>query len=76
MICCFSFGAFNIFSLCLIFVSLIYMCLGIFFFEFILYGTLWVSWKWVASSFPMLGQFFDYNLLKDFLIYLLFLSFF
>ena len=33
------------------------MCLNIFFFEFILYGTLWVSWKWVASSFPMLGQF-------------------
>ena len=57
MICCFSFAAFNIFSLCLIFVSLIYMCLGIFFFGFILYGILWVSWKWVASSFPMLGQF-------------------
>ena len=57
MICCFSFAAFNIFSLCLIFVSLIYMCLSIIFFGFILYGTLWVSWKWVASSFPMLGQF-------------------
>ena len=35
---------FNIFSLCLIFVSLINMCLGVFIFVFILLGTLWVSW--------------------------------
>ena len=32
-ICCFSLGAFNIFSLCLIFVSLINLCLDVFLFE-------------------------------------------
>ena len=42
------------FSLCLIFVSLINVCLGMFLFGFILYGTLWASWTWVAISFPML----------------------
>ena len=42
--CCFSFVAFNILSLCLVFVSLISMCLGVFLLEFILYGTLCVSW--------------------------------
>ena len=35
---------FNIFSLCLIFVSLINVCLEVFLFVFILFGTLWVSW--------------------------------
>ena len=35
--CCFSLAAFNIFSLCLVFVS---MCLGVFLLGFILYGTL------------------------------------
>ena len=38
--CCFSLVIFNIFSLCLVFVSLISMCLGMFLFGFILYGTL------------------------------------
>ena len=28
------------------------VCLG-----FILFGTLWVSWTWVAISFPILGKF-------------------
>ena len=38
--CCFSLAAFNILSLCLVFVSLIGMCL----LGFILYGTLCASW--------------------------------
>ena len=37
---CFSLAAFNILSLCLVFVSLISMCLGVFFLRFDLYGTL------------------------------------
>ena len=38
--CCFSLAAFNILSLCLIFVNFINMCLGMFLLWFILYGTL------------------------------------
>ena len=41
--CCFSFAAFNILSLCLVFVSLISMCLDVFLLGFILYGTLCAS---------------------------------
>jgi len=55
VICCFSLAAFNICSLCLIFVNLINMCLGVFRLGFILFGTLWVSW--VIISFPILGKF-------------------
>ena len=40
VICCFSLAAFNIFSLYLIFVSSVYMCLSMFLLGFILYGTL------------------------------------
>ena len=57
VICCFSLAAFNIYSLCLIFVNLINMCLGVFCLGFILFGTLWVSWTWVIISFPILGKF-------------------
>jgi len=39
--CCFSLDAFNILSLCLIFISLISMCLGVFLLGFILYETLY-----------------------------------
>ena len=53
----FSLAAFNICSLCLIFLSLINMCLGVSHLGFILFGTLWVSWTWVANSFPILGKF-------------------
>ena len=53
----FSLAAFNICSLCLIFVNLINMCLGVFHLGFILFGTLWVSWTWVAISFPILWVF-------------------
>ena len=57
IICCFSLAAFNICSLCLIFVNLINMCLGVFHLGFILFGTLWVSWTWMIISFPILGKF-------------------
>ena len=57
VVCCFSFAAFSICSLYLIFVSLINMCFGVLHLEFILFGTLWVSWTWVAISFPILGKF-------------------
>ena len=56
VICCFSLAVFNICS-CLIFVNLINMCLGVFCLGFILFGTLWVSWTWVITSFPILGKF-------------------
>ena len=57
VICCFSFAAFNICPLCLIFVSLINMCFSIFLPGFILFWTLWASWTWVAISFHTLGKF-------------------
>ena len=57
VIYCFSLAAFNICSLCLIFVNLINMCLGVFHLGFILFGTLCVSWTWVIISFPILGKF-------------------
>ena len=55
--CCFSLAAFNSYSLCLVFVSLISMCLGVFLLIFILYGTLCASWTWLTISFSMLGKF-------------------
>ena len=57
VICCFSLAAFNTCSLCLIFVTLINMYVWVFHLGFILFGTLWVSWTWVAISFPILGKF-------------------
>ena len=42
--CFFSLVAFNIISLCLVFVSLISMCLDMFLLGFIQYGTLRTSW--------------------------------
>ena len=57
VIFCFSLAAFNIFSLNLIFVSLINMCLGVFFLGFILYGALCACWTWMTISFPMLRKF-------------------
>ena len=76
VICCFSLAAFNICSLCLVFVNLINMYLGVFHLGFILFGTLWVSWTWVAISFPILGKFSTINLLKYFLMVFLFVFFF
>ena len=57
VICCFSLAAFKICSLCLIFVNLINMCLGVFHLGFILFGTLRVSWAWVIIFFPIIGKF-------------------
>ena len=59
--CCFPCAAFNICSLCLIFVNLINVCLGVFCLGFILFGMLWV---------------FNYYLLKHFLMVFLFVFFF
>ena len=44
------------------------MWLVMFLLGFILYGTLWASWTWLAISFLTLGKVFTYNLLKCFLI--------
>ena len=58
--CYFSLVAFNILSLCLVFVSLVSMCLGVFLLWFILYGIqdiLCASWTWLTISFCMLGKF-------------------
>ena len=55
--CFFSLAAFKIFSLSLIVVSLINMCLGVFLLGFILCGTHCAFWIWVSGSFPMLGIF-------------------
>jgi len=57
VICCFSLSVFNICSLCLIFVNLINMCLGVFCFGFIHFRYLWVSWTWVAIYFSISGKF-------------------
>ena len=56
-ICRFSFLAFNILSLFLIFFSLITMCLSAFLLGFILPETLCASWTWSTISSPMLGKF-------------------
>ena len=57
VICCFSLYAFYICSLCLIFVNLNNMSLGVFCLGFILFGALWFSWTRVTISFPILGKF-------------------
>ena len=57
VICCFSITAFNIFSLYLIFDSVINMWLGVFLLAFILYRTLCTSWTWLTISFSILGKF-------------------
>ena len=56
VICCFSLAAFNICSLCLIFVNLINMCLVVFHFGFILFGTLGFL-DLGGYSLPNLGKF-------------------
>ena len=43
--------------MCLVFVSLISMCLDMFLLEFILYGTLCASWTWLTISFSTLEEF-------------------
>ena len=73
---CFSLAAFNICSLCLIFVNLINMFLGVFHLGFILFWTLWVSWTYLGDySLPHFREVFNYYLLKYFLMVLLFVFF-
>ena len=76
VICCFSLAAFNICSLYLVFIGLINMCLGVFHLGFILFVTLWVSWTWVAISFPILGKFSTIISSSYFLMDFLFVFFF
>ena len=76
IICCLSLATFNICSFCLTIISLICMCLGVL--------LLWVYPVWdslgflhlSASFLPHLEEFFDYHLLKHFLMTFLFLFFF
>ena len=55
--CCFSLAAFNILSLCLVFVSLISMHLRVFLLGFILCGTLWPLGLHWLFPFPCWGNF-------------------
>ena len=68
VVCCFSLDAFNIWSLSLIFISLINMCLGVFHLGFILFVTLWVSWELGDYFLPHFREVFNYYLLKYFLM--------
>ena len=75
VISCFSLAAFNICSLCLIFVNLINMCLGVFRLGFILFGTL--CFLDLGGYFlPHFREVFNYYLLKDFLMIFLSVFFF
>ena len=71
VICCFSLAAFNMSSLCLTFVNLINMCLGVFCLGFILFGTPWVSWTRMIIL-PHFREVFKYYLLEYFLMVFLF----
>ena len=74
-ICCFSLAAFNMSSLCLTFVNLINMCLGVFRLGFILFETSWVSWTRMIIL-PHFREVFKYYLLEYFLmVFLFFFSF-
>ena len=73
--CCLSLAAFNILSLCLVFVSLISMCPGVFLLGFILYGTLCLL-DLIDYFLFHVGEIFIYNLFKNFFIPFLFLFFF
>ena len=74
--CCFSLAAFNLLSLCLVFVSLISMCLW--------HVSPWIYPVWDSLCFLDLidyslfhvGEIFNHNLFKNFLIPFLFLVFF
>ena len=72
--CYFSLAAFNICSLCLIFVNLINMCLEVFHLGCILFGTL--SFLDLGGYFlPHFKEVFNYYLLKYFLMAFLFVFF-
>ena len=65
--CYFSLDAFNILSLCLVFISFISMCLGMFLLGFILYGTLCLL-DLIGYILFHVGEIFNYNLFKNFLM--------
>ena len=75
VICCFPFAAFNIFSLYLIFDSLINMFLGVFLLGFILHGTLRFL-DLIDYFLSHIREVFNYNFFKYFLSPFLFLFFF
>ena len=72
--CRFSLAVFNIFSLYLVFVSLISMCLVMSLLGFILYGTLHFL-DLIDYFLFHVGEIFNDNLFKNFLILFLFLFF-
>ena len=75
VICCFSLAAFNSCSLCLIFINLINMCLGVFHLGFILFGTL--CFLDLCKYFlPDFREVFSYYLLEYFLMAFIFVLFF
>ena len=49
---CLSLAAYKILSLSLTFDVLTVMCLGVVFFEFIVFGVLWASGIWMLFPFP------------------------
>ena len=69
-------AAFNIRWLCLIFISLINMCFGVFQLGFILLGTLWVFLDMGGYFLLHLREVFNCYLLKYSLMHFLFLVFF
>ena len=69
-----SLASFNILSLCLVFVSLINMCLGMFLLGFILYGTLCLLGL-IGYFLCHVGEIFNYNLFKNVFIPFIFLIF-
>ena len=74
VICCFSLAAFKNCSLCLIFVNLINMCLGVFHLGFTLFGTL--GFLDLGGYFLLhFREVFSYYLLKYFLMAFLFAFF-
>ena len=75
IVCCFSLVAFNNCSLCLIFVRLIHMCLGVFHLGFILFGTFGLL-DLGGYFLPHFREVFDYYLLQYFLMAFLFVFFF
>ena len=77
VICCFFLAALNICSLCLTFVSLINMCLGSVLPS--VYPSVWDSLGFLDLGdyfLPHFREVFNYYLLKDFLMFFLFVFFF
>ena len=70
----FPLAAFHILSLCLFFVSLVSMCLGMFLLGLVLYRTLCLLYL-IAYFLFHVGEIFKYSLFKNFLIPFLFLFF-